>query len=209
MEAQMTFHWEIRQFKTVDEFAASLPNPVPVWSIDGNKQPIRPTGITIHHSFIPTLQQWRGKSTMIGTGNFYRDTRGWSAGPHLFVAIGSPNPANDGIWQGTPIQFEGIHAGECNKRNVGIEVVGDYNKSKWSDKLEHVMLDIGSMLLIWMGNTSTQSENHTHGHRECHSPKTCPGSAIDMNDVRTKIKVVMARKEINHGRQTITGNEKG
>ena len=122
---------------------------------------------------------------MVGTGNYYRDTQKWPAGPHLFIAVGSPNPEWDGIWRGTPLNLQGVHAGECNRHKIGIEVVGNFDKVPWSAQLEDVVLTVVVGLLRWEG---TKDESQVCGHRECHSPKTCPGKAIDMNVVRQKIK---------------------
>lgn len=64
--------------------------------------------------------------------NYYQNTLGWSAGPHLFID-------ERYIYLMTPMSDIGIHAkwGNSFKRNgklhysVGIEVVGNYEQVRW------------------------------------------------------------------------------
>ena len=63
---------------------------------------------------------------------FYRDTLGWSAGPHLFID-------DRWIYLMTPMYDIGIHAKWGNSfhvggklhYSVGIEVIGDYTRARW------------------------------------------------------------------------------
>lgn len=51
--------------------------------------------------------------------NLY-NSRGWTSGPHIFIAP-------DGIWLFTPIEEKGTHGGpEASKQSIGIEIVGRY-----------------------------------------------------------------------------------
>jgi hypothetical protein len=56
---------------------------------------------------------------MSGFESYYRDTQGWSAGPHLFVA-------DDLIWVFTPLTLLGVHSPSWNSIAWGVELVGDY-----------------------------------------------------------------------------------
>ena len=173
----MTFAVDIRQWKTVEEFAAHLKahNPdVAPWA----------TGAIVHHTYRPLQSQWRGQTTMNGLKNFYID-KGWDAGPHLFIAANSPNPADDGIWQLTPLNMVGIHAGVCNSHYWGIEVVGDYDNVGWSPETQKLTIGAIGELIKWRSLSVTPAS--VKGHRDCNSPKTCPGKAIDMNNVRQLI----------------------
>lgn len=169
------FDYDLRHWKTVEEFAAHLARHDPAvapWA----------KGTTIHHTYVPRIDQWRGATSMEGTKNYYIG-KGWTSGPHLFIAYGSPNPADDGIWQMTPLNMRGTHAGICNSDFWGIEVVGDYDRAPWSAGLRALVVGATAALMQWRGlPVSTLS---LCGHRDCKSPKTCPGSKIDMNDVRT------------------------
>ena len=170
----MSFACDIRQWKTVEEFAAHLKSynsDIASWA----------KGAIVHHTYRPLQSQWRGKTTMQGLKNFYIQ-KGWDAGPHLFIAANSPNPADDGIWQLTPLNVVGIHAGICNSNNWGIEVVGDYDKEIWSNETKNFAVGAIGELFKWRELSVTP--NSVKGHRDCNSPKTCPGKAIDMNNVR-------------------------
>lgn len=67
-----------------------------------------------------------------GIKNYYANTLGWSAGPHLFVDERL-------IYLMTPMYDEGVHAkwGNSFKRggrlhySVGIEVIGNYSRVAW------------------------------------------------------------------------------
>lgn len=178
----MTFACDIRQWKTVEEFSAHLqahnPNIAP-WA----------TGAIVHHTYRPLQSQWRGRATMDGLKNFYIG-KGWDAGPHLFIAANSPNPADDGIWQLTPLNMVGIHAGVCNSHYWGMEVVGDYDNEVWSEQTKHFAVAAIGELFKWRALSVTASS--VKGHRDCNSPKTCPGNAIDLNNVRQWINSYIA-----------------
>jgi hypothetical protein len=137
------------------------------------------TGATLHHTWKPLASQWRGRSTLMAMMKFFTNVRGWDRGPHLFIAP-------DGIWQLTPLNIPGIHAVSTNKCHWGIEVVGNYDKEDWPEKTKEMVYDTIFTLFAWRG--ITVNERNLVGHRETGSPKTCPGSAIDMNQVRKDLK---------------------
>ena len=83
------FRSDIRQWKSVADFRAHLGShhsSVAWWAL----------GVTLHHTWKPRRQDWRGYKSMESLRNFYT-AKGWDSGPHLFIAYGSPDPANDGI----------------------------------------------------------------------------------------------------------------
>jgi hypothetical protein len=139
-------------------------------------------GATVHHTVAPTIAQWCGLRTMQNIGAYYQSLE-WFAGPHLFIAP-------DGIWQGTPLYSRGVHAGTCNATKIGIEVVGYYDRVAWSETTAQQVYGTLHALARWIGfNAATP--NHVLGHRECNSPKTCPGTAINMNSVRTRLQYML------------------
>ena len=140
------------------------------------------TGIVLHHTWSPTLSSWRGSATIDGMRRYY-EKQGWDAGPHLYIAVGSPNPANDGIWQMTPLNMQGIHATTANRWAWGIEVVGNYDITPWSPATRAMVQGAVLALCAWRGITI--SRQTLIGHREVPSPKTCPGKMVDMNEVRS------------------------
>lgn len=167
------FAWDIVHYETLaDYLRALLPFHKPAWI----------SGITIHHTYRPTIADWQGLHTMQFLGRFY-EHKGWSAGPHLFLAAGSTHPFANGIWAGTPLAVPGVHAGACNSSHIGIEIVGDYDVAPWPKPVADLVYSVVVSLARW----GKIPANHVHGHRECHSQKTCPGKAIDMNRVRTEV----------------------
>lgn len=169
-----TFAWEPQHFATVEAFRAYTETlTVPAWV----------SGTTLHHTYIPVPAQWRGPASMEGLRAYYRDTKKWDAGPHLFLCAGAPNPANDGIFIGTPLRTQGIHAGVCNDDHWGIEIVGDYDKTPWSPRLKSLIYGTVEALEA-LGHFGSE---RVQGHRECLANKSCPGAAINMNVVRAEL----------------------
>ena len=159
--------WQIEYWPTVAAFVEHLSQYDPM-VVCGWVE-----GVAYHHTWSPTVAQWRGRRSMEVLGRFYR-AKGWSGGPHLFVGP-------DGIWQGTPLNEPGIHAGPCNPNHWGIEVVGDYDGAPWAEPIRSLGLGAGAALLHWR-NLPISS---VVGHRDCMPhQKTCPGSAINMELVR-------------------------
>lgn len=175
----MSFDWDIRHFPNADSFRQYLATlPRPVWC----------TGMTVHHTVIPTVATWRGRESMDALGRFYRDdvqnpdgSKGWSAGPQLFIGP-------DGIWQGTPVHHRGVHAGVCNSTRIGIEVVGDYDNTGWQPPIKGYVYDALTLLCQWLGVESPR----INGHRDCNSPKNCPGRAIDLDLVRLQVQTLLS-----------------
>jgi hypothetical protein len=128
----------------------------------------------------------------------YRGYQGWNAGPHVFLCAGAPNPANDGIWIGTPISHAGIHAGKCNSDHFGMEIVGNYDFSGWSQATSDLVYGTIITLLRWLGVRVLNDADTTHlaGHRECLNNKSCPGSAIDCKVVRRKVMQLMTTPNV-------------
>lgn len=164
------FAWSTIHYPTLDAYlAALLPFKKPAWI----------HGITIHHSLIPTRAQWHGRSTMEATKRYYID-KGWSAGPHLFLAALAPNPLDDGIWAGTPLAVPGIHAGQCNSAYIGVEVVGNYDVEPWPHAVGALVYGVVLALMRW----AKIPPRRVLGHRECLKNKSCPGRQVNMDLVR-------------------------
>lgn len=163
----MTFSWQPTYYPSRLEYAAALrPFAVPSWI----------EGITIHHTWKPTQADWRGRRSMDALERFYRDTKKWAAGPHLFLAP-------DGIWAGTPLSHTGVHAGVCNPSMIGLEIVGNFDHSPWDIGLRERIYALLVVLLHWMG----KDERAVKGHRECLPNKSCPGTAINLGTVREQL----------------------
>ena len=170
----MSFVVDVRQWKTVAEFTAHLAAHSPSvakWA----------HGVVLHHTWAPTVSQWRGAMSMNGLQRYYMRL-GWDRGPHLFICQGAPDRDDDGIWQFTPLNVQGIHAGSANSWAWGIEVVGNYDIASWSPAMADMVRGATLALMDW--RSIGVSRLTLIGHREVPSPKTCPGRMIDMNIVR-------------------------
>jgi hypothetical protein len=181
------FQANIQQWKTTEEFAAYLQTlSKPSWA----------KAVVVHHTWKPVESQWRGRATMDGLKRYYEQQMRWNAGPHLFVCVGAPNPADDGIWMLTPLDVVGIHAGSCNSSSWGVEVVGNFDQAPWSVALSTFMHDLLAVLLRKLEAKSV-TEKTLRGHRECNSPKTCPGKQINMDALRdTMQQILFPNKEV-------------
>lgn len=167
------FNADIKQFKTIADFQSH---------INGIAKPTWTKGVVVHHTWKPVQDDWRGMTTMLALKKYYEGLH-WSAGPHIFVCIGSPNPENDGIWQMTPFTDVGVHAGECNSTTWGMEIVGNFDVKPWSAELQEFVYEILEVLLNKIEIKSVVKDT-LRGHRECNSPKTCPGKMVNMEKVR-------------------------
>src|SRR5688572_4216353 len=91
--AAMAFDMQLMHWPTLDAFASYLRGvPRPLWV----------KGLTNHNTYIPNETQWRGVLSMRSMRAAYIE-KGWTAGPHLYLAAIAPNPADTGIWQMTPL----------------------------------------------------------------------------------------------------------
>lgn len=171
----MPFLADIRQWNCPAEFAAHL-----------NRHSPRLCGwvqkVVIHHTWKPRAADWRGLASMESLKRYYIKL-GWSSAPHLFICVGAPNPLHDGVFQLTPLNLPGTHAGTCNSSTIGVEVVGDYDNSPWPAPLATVVHQSVAHFLQWRGLPSTAIV----GHRDCNSPKSCPGKAISIPAVITGV----------------------
>lgn len=163
----MAFDWQQTHYPTLSAFEAALTGPAPGWA----------RGVVVHHTWKPTVSDWRGERTMIGMRDYYIGL-GWSAGPQVYVAP-------DGIWIGTPLRHQGVHATWTNASHWGIEVVGDYDAAPWQGAIDSLARGAIVALLRWCGAAVTPTT--LLGHRETGSDKSCPGRAIDMNALRRDI----------------------
>lgn len=169
----MTFDMQLIHWQTVAAFAAYLAAiPRPSWC----------QGLTNHNTYIPNELQWRGVASM----NSMRQTyiaKGWTSGPHLYLAAEAPNPADIGVWQMTPITHQGTHAGQCNRDHLGIENVGDFNARPPSPAQYDMLLAVNRALLTRWGLLATD----VNVHNECMAGRICPGKYLTGAQIRTDL----------------------
>jgi hypothetical protein len=133
--------------------------------------------ITLHHTGSPSLTDRPHGFTIRHIENiadFYRNTKKWSSGPHLFID-------EDQIFGMCDLRKKGIHAISFNHFAIGIEVLGNYDR-------ENPLSDRG--LACWK-NTATTTKvlldwlkldvNEETVLFHCEDPntnKTCPGLKV-------------------------------
>lgn len=173
----MSFAWQIEHWLTVGAFEAHLARH------DALRTNLWTTRVVLHHTVKPLPSQWRGWRSMANLATYYRDTLKWPGGPHLFICAGAPNPADDGIWQGSPLNVQTVHSNNCNRDGIAIEVVGNYDHQPWSPRTRDLVLGATRALLAWR----RLPVEAVVGHRDCGSKKTCPGRMIKLDDVRAAL----------------------
>lgn len=84
-----------------------------------------PDFLTLHNTAVPSLaQRPDGFTTMSGLVNYYKNEKGWPAGPHLFID-------DRQIWVFTPLTTSGVHSPSWNRVAIGIEMLGDYSRDSF------------------------------------------------------------------------------
>lgn len=162
----MAFNSVNRQFPALDQFAAYLATlPSPDWP------GANPVGSTYHNSYIPNITQWRGLASMRSMQATY-EAKGWTAGPHLFLARGAPNAAHDGVFVMTPPTSPGVHSPSCNGARFGVELVGDFQNNAPTVAQQQLLIDTLVLLHRW-----ARLGPNLNAHRDC-DPRTCPGDAF-------------------------------
>ncbi len=155
-----------------------------VWSpaefpkyLANQRKPEWARGVCLHHCSAPSLAQRPDgfkAQHLENLRGFYRDTKGWSAGPHAFTD-------EDQIWGLTPFQEKGTHAVSFNRSHLGIEVLGDYDSENplqgrglacWQTTFAAT-----KALLDWLG--LPVNEQTVKFHRDDpKTSKTCPGTKV-------------------------------
>jgi len=149
----------INQLLTKDQFASYIST----YSFG----PISPNKIVLHHTWRPTVDQWQGQKSIDGMKAYY-EGKGWTAGPHLYIAL-------DGIWLFSPMNKDGIHAGKGNYLSIGIEMVGDYSLAKPSGEI----LDQVLFVIKTLQERLNISDDQIYFHRDyAFKASGCPGWAV-------------------------------
>lgn len=140
----------------------------------------RPKFVVLHNTGVPKLSQWHsaaGSVRMKGLEGYYK-SKGWSAGPHLFIA-------DDLIWVFTPLTVTGVHSPSWNSVSWGVEMVGDYNTEPFSSNVrDNTVAALATLHSVMSIDTSTlkfhrEDPNTTH--------KGCPGSNVNKESMIRRI----------------------
>lgn len=108
--------------------------------------------LVFHHTSSPQ-EKWDGSKSMLHYYNLYA-SRGWEAGPHIFIE-------KNGIWLFTDMRKQGRHAKSGNKGSIGIEIVGKYDKEAPTDPdLCYNIAVVASVLMAKFNLTPKDTYQH-------------------------------------------------
>jgi hypothetical protein len=154
----------------------------------------RPSFIVLHNTAPPTLAQRPDgltKQHILNLEAFYRDERGWSAGPHLFID-------DKQIWAFTPLTVPGVHSPSYNAVALGFEMLGDYDTDLFDSGRGLNVQKNAVAAVATVSAVLALDPNSMKLHKE--DPKTdhknCPGKNVD------KAKFTQAVKDIIASRRT-------
>jgi hypothetical protein len=182
----------IGQLLTVSEFVSYLNGY--------NFGAVVPDRIVLHHTQVPTLAQWRGRSSMLSMQGFYRG-KGWKAAPHFYVAP-------EGIWLFNPMNLVGIHANDGNANlefqakwdyrrlrwySLGLEMVGNYDRVRPSGPVwENTRAVLGAACR----RIGKSPESGIFFHRDFKTTKSCPGWAVTKPWVWSEVNTWLASSKM-------------
>jgi hypothetical protein len=133
--------------------------------------------ITLHHTASPSLAQRPNgllAQHLRNLEDYYKNTKGWSAGPHLFVD-------EDQLWGMCDFRRKGVHAVSFNSRAIGIEVLGDYDTESPKTGRGLACWETAAagtkVLLDWLGLGVSSSTVLFH-RDDPKTTKTCPGTKV-------------------------------
>lgn len=143
--------------------------------------------VTLHHTAAPSLAQRPNGFTAQHIKNiehFYRVTKGWSSGPHLFVD-------EDQLWGMCDFRRKGVHAESFNGRSIGIEVLGDYDvEAPGSGRglaCWRMAAAATQVILAWLGKKPGDKTVFFHRDDPLTS-KSCPGTKVKKDWVMSLLK---------------------
>jgi len=149
-----------------------------------------------HHTWSPTLEQWKGESTLRGIFNYYHNTKGWTLGkgPHFWIAPkvqGGPL----GIWVATHPYWQGIGAIGWNNDTLHVEYAWNGDKAPFTADQLKVGAVLAQAVRDWVGipiqdvsyggdGFAVKGKSGHLFHRDTRKAnKTCPGTKNDHKTV--------------------------
>jgi len=131
---------------------------------------------------------YRGKTDAKLIAKWHLEKEGWDTIGYHVVITGSIFDDEAVVQFGRPMQFQGAHAKFFNGRSLGICVTGHGDHIEWTTR----QLDLLAEVVITLMKAYDIPVYKVIGHRD--TPwerlkrfKTCPGTLIDMNEVRKHI----------------------
>lgn len=154
------------------------------WSVAGlaeylatQTRPSWARSVTIHHCWAPSLAQRPNgfsASNLENLRDYYRNTLGWSRGPHFFTD-------EDDVYGMTPPGTKGTHAVSFNSNSIGFEMLGNYDsEDPKSGRGLAVCLNTAAAAratLDWLG-LPVNSDTVKFHRDDPRTSKTCPGTKV-------------------------------
>jgi hypothetical protein len=143
----------------------------------------RPSFVVVHNTSEPTralYAEWQQRTPPVtmeqwlqNLVGYYRDTEGWSGGPHLFVA-------DDGIGVFTPLTVPGVNTPSWNHISWGIETVGEFETEPFDgptrDNLISALASLHSVLGLNPADFKLGVRGlHFHKEDKATTHQDCPG----------------------------------
>jgi hypothetical protein len=151
----------------------------------------RPSGITLHNTAAPTLDQWAESglnhdARIRNLESYYENELGWHAGPHFFVSRNFIN------WFSDPLS-PGVHSRCWNSTRFGIEMVGDFDSEEFNSGDGALVRDNAIFLIACLNKKFGFDPADLTFHRECKlDDHACPGSKVSKADVIARVRAAMA-----------------
>ncbi len=151
----------------------------------------RPSFIVLHNTEVPSLAERPNGFTEQSMTNFvayYRDEKGWSAGPHLFID-------DRAIWVFTPLTASGVHSPSWNLVALGVEMLGNYEKESFNAGRGQQVRANAVSAMATLSAVLGLDPGTMRLHRE--DPKTthlCPGKDVDKGRVIQEVRDLMASR---------------
>ena len=139
--------------------------------------PWRPAFVVVHNTATPSLTQRPAGFTRAhidGLVTYYRDQKGWSAGPHVFVD-------QNGLWVFTPLTARGVHSPSWNDVAWGVETLGDYAKDVFEEPIRGHLLSCLESLHAVLNLDPRGLRFHKEDPQTTHTG--CPGKNLSKADL--------------------------
>jgi len=143
-----------------------------------------PDKIVIHNTAAPNLAQYAksgGIKRMESLEGYYKG-KGWSGGPHLFVAP-------EGIYLFNPITARGVHSPSWNSSGFGIEMIGDYDRDAFDSgnglNVQNHSVEAAAILAFVFGIQTANIKFHKEDPKTDHA---CPGKKVVKADFVAAVK---------------------
>jgi N-acetylmuramoyl-L-alanine amidase-like protein len=161
----------------------------------------RPSFIVLHNTAVPSLAQrpiGLSLQHIRDLEAFFRDTQGWSAGPHLFID-------DHQIWAFTPLTTSGVHSPSWNKVALGIEMLGDYETEDFSQgrglQVRNNTIEALASLSAVLGLDPATMKIHREDPLTTHA---CPGKNVRKLEVVQQVQDLISQR---HGGEHTVDHE--